>query len=76
MRSSSDLEANWCLVPVETTLYDLLGISPTASEGLLCGVLYEVKLEDWLDLLAEIKKAYRNKVYSLPFPHLTLLNNF
>ena len=46
MRSSSDLEANWCLVPVETTLYDLLGISPTASEGLLCGVLYEVKLED------------------------------
>jgi hypothetical protein len=56
-------------VAIETELYDVLGVSPTATGGMLCGIATRSIL-----ILAfhsdEIKKAYRMKVlmFALSFP--------
>lgn len=54
-------------MPVETALYDLLGVEPEATEGVSsitsgCGLAL-TRAERSVD---EIKKAYRKKVSDIP----------
>lgn len=50
------------LVALETELYEVLGISPTATEGTPCGTLLLVYDPTRYLLSDDIKKAYRMKV--------------
>lgn len=47
---------------LETELYEVLGISPTATEGTPCGTLFLVYVPTRDFLPDDIKKAYRMKV--------------
>lgn len=47
---------------LETELYDVLGISSTATEGTPCGTFLLVHALTWDFHLDDIKKAYRKKV--------------
>ena len=63
------------LVPVETELYDLLGVHPAASEGTpLCSTLASLAIQRLVLLSDEIKKAYKKMVGGLT-SSLTYLNS-
>lgn len=49
-------------MPVETELYDLLGVSPSATEGKAFLRVLEFQEPDVCVRIDEIKKAYRKKV--------------
>jgi hypothetical protein len=49
-------------VALETELYEVLGISPTATEGTPCGTLLLVYVPTRHFFSDDIKKAYRLKV--------------
>ncbi len=53
----------YSLVPVETALYDILGVDPSATEGKPQFPRFRIFLSFKPD---EIKKAYRKKVSVLP----------